>query len=224
MKNGNLRGTPHSLFPLFEETDNFSFECEYTRQGYALIAGVDEVGRGPLAGPVVAASVIIPASCDYREFDDSKKLTPKNRERLYELLRDNGASIGIGVIPEMKIDRINILQASLLAMKKSLEALPVKPDFLLVDGKYPVPVATAQLALVKGDSRSASIGAASIVAKVTRDSIMASYHRQYPQYNFHKNKGYPTAEHRKALALHGPCPIHRKSFAGVKEFFSKQIM
>jgi len=221
MKNGNLSGRPQSLFPLFKETDNFSFEREYVRRGYALIAGVDEVGRGPLAGPVVAASVIIPASCDYREFDDSKKLTPKNRERLYELLRDNGASIGIGVIPELKIDQVNILQASLLAMKKSLKALPVKPDFLLVDGKYPVPVPVAQQVLVKGDSRSASIGAASIVAKVTRDAIMASYHRQYPQYNFHKNKGYPTADHRKALALHGPCPIHRKSFSGVKEFFSK---
>jgi ribonuclease HII len=180
---------------------------------------VDEVGRGPLAGPVVAACVIIPPSCDYREFDDSKKLTANTRERLYEVLKDNGASIGIGVVPELKIDRINILQASLLAMKKALEALPVRPDFLLVDGKYPVPAAIAQQALVKGDSRSASIGAASIVAKVTRDSIMALYHRQYPQYSFHKNKGYPTAEHRKALALHGPCPIHRKSFSGVKEFF-----
>lgn len=222
MKKGNLRGEPQSLFPLFEENDTFSFEQELARQGYTSIAGVDEVGRGPLAGPVVAASVILPGSCDYSVYDDSKKLTAKKRESLYEELKNIGAAIGIGVIPESKIDRINILQASLLAMKKSLEGLALRPDFLLVDGKYPVPIAIAQQALVKGDSRSASIAAASIVAKVTRDAMMVSYHQQYPQYNFQKNKGYPTAEHRKALAANGPCPIHRKSFAGVKEFFEKQ--
>ena len=221
MKNANLRGEPQTLFPIFEEKDTISFEHELIRQGYTSIAGVDEVGRGPLAGPVVAAAVILPMSCDYSVYDDSKKLTPRTRERLYEVLKEIGAAIGIGIIPESKIDRINILQASLLAMKKSVGNLPATPDFLLVDGKYPVPIAIAQQALVKGDSRSASIAAASIVAKVTRDSLMTSYHRQYPQYSFHKNKGYPTAEHRKALALHGPCPIHRKTFAGVKVFFNK---
>lgn len=224
MKNGNLRGEPQSLFPLFEEIDTFSFERELTRQGYTSIAGVDEVGRGPLAGPVVAASVILPPSCNFSIFDDSKKLSAKTREYLCDVLKENGAIIGVGVVSEAKIDRINILQASLLAMKKSQESLAVKPDFLLVDGKFPVPVSLAQQALIKGDSRSASIAAASIVAKVTRDALMVSYHRQYPQYSFHKNKGYPTAEHRKALAAHGPCPIHRRSFAGVKEFFESKLV
>nr|MBF0221341.1 ribonuclease HII [Desulfobulbaceae bacterium] len=224
MKNGNLRGEPQFLFPLFEEKDTFSFERELARQGYRAIAGVDEVGRGPLAGPVVAASVILPPSCDFSVFDDSKKLSAKTREHLYDVLKANGAIIGVGVISEAKIDRVNILQASLLAMKKSQEQLALKPDFLLVDGKFPVPVALAQHALIKGDSRSASIAAASIVAKVTRDALMTAYHRQYPHYNFLKNKGYPTAEHRKALEVHGPCPIHRKSFAGVKEFFAPKVV
>ena len=120
-----------------------------------------------------------------------------------------------------KIDRINILQASLLAMKKSVEDLSIDPDFILVDGKFPVPVSIPQKPLVRGDSRSASIAAASIAAKVLRDELMIKYHRQYPEYNFHKNKGYPTLEHRNALAKHGPCPLHRKSFAGVKSFFAK---
>lgn len=220
MKNKDFRGEPQSLFPLFDETDTFSFERELIRQGYVSVAGVDEVGRGPLAGPVVAACVILPSSCNFSIYDDSKKLTAKVREQLAEELKSIGALVGVGVISESKIDRVNILQASLLAMKKALDSLPIRPDFLLVDGKFPVPAAIPQRALVKGDSRSASIAAASIVAKVTRDSLMSLYHRQYPLYNFHKNKGYPTAEHRKALALHGPCPIHRKSFAGVKEFFT----
>lgn len=207
--------------PLFLEIDTFSFELELYRQGYNGIAGIDEVGRGPLAGPVVAASVILPRDCDYTRFKDSKKLTPDARERLAEELSKIGAVIGIGQVSERKIDRLNILQASLLAMKKSMENLRVDPDFLLVDGKFPVPVALPQRFLIKGESRSASIAAASIIAKVTRDELMRRYHCQYPQYGFHTNMGYPTAEHRKALASHGPCPLHRRSFSGVKEFFEQ---
>ena len=175
MKNGEFRGIPQTLFPLFSEKDTFSFEKNLTRQGYRRIAGVDEAGRGPLAGPVVAACVILPTDCDYAQFDDSKKLTHNQRLRLYEVLKEIGASIGIGVISETKIDRINILQASLLAMKKSMDNLPKKPDYLLVDGKFQVPIAMDQQALVKGDSRSATIAAASIVAKVTRDKLMCQY-------------------------------------------------
>jgi len=219
MNKGKKPAGPQTLFPLFKETDRFSFERELVKQGFCSITGTDEVGRGPLAGPVVAASVILPAACDYQQFNDSKKLTPKARARLCNLLKDLGAEIGIGIISQAGIDRLNILQASLLAMKESLESLSVCPDFILVDGKFPVPVDISQQSLVKGDSRSASIAAAYIVAKVTRDELMAGYHRQYPQYSFHKNKGYPTAEHRRALAEYGPCPLHRKTFAGVKEFF-----
>lgn len=219
MNKGTKTAVPQTLFSLVQETDRFSFERELVRQGFSSIAGTDEAGRGPLAGPVVAASVILPDVCDYQQFNDSKKLTAKARAELFGLLKDIGAEIGIGIIPQDQIDRLNILQASLLAMKKSLESLSVCPDFVLVDGKFPIPVNISQQSLVKGDSRSSSIAAASIVAKVTRDELMAGYHRQYPQYNFHRNKGYPTAEHRRVLAEYGPCPLHRKTFAGVKEFF-----
>jgi len=222
MRGGDGKAVQQSLFPLPRETDRFSFERDLARRGFLAIAGTDEAGRGPLAGPVVAASVILPVDCDYQQFNDSKKLTVKARNHLYDVLRDLAVSIGVSIIPESVIDRINILQASLLAMKMSFEALTVPPDFLLVDGKFPVPVAVSQQALVKGDSRSASIAAASIIAKVTRDEIMVRYHRQYPQYNFCKNKGYPTAEHRRILSAEGPCPLHRRSFAGVKEFFDSK--
>lgn len=208
-----------SLPPHFEETHTFSFELELYRQGYTGIAGIDEVGRGPLAGPVVAASVILPRDCDYSRFKDSKQLPPQTRERLAEVLREIGAVVGIALVSERKIDRLNILHASLLAMKESMENLQVQPDFLLIDGKFPVAAALPQRSLVKGESRSASIAAASIIAKVTRDELMRQYHRQYPQYGFHRHMGYPTVEHREALAAHGPCPLHRRSFKGVKEFF-----
>lgn len=208
------------LLASVQETDSFSFERALYHHGFRAVAGTDEVGRGPLAGPVVAACVILPRECDFSQFKDSKKLTPQSRERLAAHLREIGAVIGVGVVTEQMIDRLNILQASLLAMKTAMEDMPQLPDFLLVDGKFPVPVATPQRPLIKGDSRSASVAAASIVAKVTRDEVMRRYHQQYPHYSFHSNMGYPTAEHRRALAVHGPCPAHRKSFGGVKEFFA----
>jgi ribonuclease HII len=207
------------LSPAFQEIDSFSFELALYHHGYIRIAGIDEVGRGPLAGPVVAASVILPRDCDYSLFKDSKKLTPGSRERLAQVLTEIGAVIGLGVVSEKMIDQLNILQASLLAMKKSMEELLVQPDFLLVDGKFPVAVDLPQLFLVKGDSRSASIAAASIIAKVHRDGLMRAYHLQYPHFGFQQNMGYPTADHRRALALYGPCPLHRRTFRGVKEFF-----
>lgn len=203
-----------------QEEDTFSFERQLRRLGYDMIAGIDEVGRGPLAGPVVAASVILPYDCDYAQFKDSKKLSPERRKRLALLLEDIGAVIGVALVPEQTIDRINILHASLLAMKSSMESLVTRPDFLLVDGKFPVPVDMPQRFLIKGESRSASIAAASIVAKVTRDELMCQYHTQFPQYAFNRNMGYPTREHRKALSDYGPCHLHRRTFAGVKEFFS----
>lgn len=181
------------------------------------MAGTDEAGRGPLAGPVVAASVILPVQCRYDQFLDSKKLTPLRRRELCATLADMGAMVGVAVVSAAEIDRLNILQASLLAMKKAVSLLPVVPDFLLVDGKFTVPLHLPQQALVRGESRSASIAAASIVAKVTRDELMERYHQEYPQYNFNRHKGYPTAEHRRIMARIGPCPIHRQSFRPVRE-------
>ena len=201
--------------------DTFAIERSLISQGYAIVAGTDEAGRGPLAGPVVAACVILPLHCEYQQFQDSKKLSAKVRRELAHRLVVLEAKIGVGIVSAAEIDRLNILQASLLAMKKAVEKLPGLPDFLLVDGKFTVPMAVEQKALVKGDSRSATISAASIVAKVTRDAIMEQYHLEYPQYNFARHKGYPTAEHRRVIREIGPCPIHRQSFKPVRDCSGK---
>lgn len=203
------------------EDDNFHFERELRSRGYSCIAGTDEVGRGPLAGPVVAACVSMPPTCDPSPFLDSKKTSVNQRIHLAKLLCNNGAAIGIGVVSHQRIDTINILQASLLAMKLSIynhAAINTFPDFLLVDGKFEVPLELRQQALIKGESKSASIAAASIIAKLKRDEIMAALHHKYPQYNFVSNKGYPTQAHREAIARHGPCWAHRRTFKGVREF------
>lgn len=212
------------LFPIsdFVETDTFSFERQLFGQGFDVVAGTDEAGRGPLAGPVVAACVILPVDCDFSVFKDSKKTSARERARLYALLHDIGAEIGVGYGTVENIERLNILQASLLAMKRAVEKLNSKPDFLLVDGKFPVPFLIPQKSLVKGESRSASIAAASIIAKEERDRLMEKYHGQYPMYNFAKHKGYPTAEHRRHISKYGPCEIHRRTFKGVKEYLDDQ--
>ncbi len=214
---------PENIQKLFSlpQDDSFFLERNLQQQNYSLVAGCDEVGRGPLAGPVVAATVILPDSCDHTLFLDSKKLSPKKRESLFDHLQELPASIGIGVVSHKTIDTINILQASLLAMKRSviqLQKSSLMPDFLLVDGKFHIPMKINQQAIIRGESRSASIAAASIIAKVTRDAIMVKLHERYPQYNFIKNKGYPTKEHRQAIAIYGICPQHRLTFRGVKEF------
>ena len=201
--------------------DTFAIERSLISRGYATVAGTDEAGRGPLAGPVVAACVILPLHCEYQQFQDSKKLSAKARRELAHRLVALEAEIGVGIVSAAEIDRLNILQASLLAMRKAVERLPGLPDFLLVDGKFTVPMSVPQKALVKGDSRSASISAASIVAKVTRDAIMEQYHLEYPQYNFARHKGYPTAEHRRVIREIGPCPIHRQSFKPVRDCSGK---
>ena len=208
---------PKKLWPE-PEPDTYSLERCLRQKGYKLIAGLDEVGRGPLAGPVVAACVILPEDCDNCCFVDSKIINADERSRLYRELQYNGAFISVGIVSEADIDRLNILQASLLAMKKAVLSMSVHPDFLLVDGNQPVPMTTPQQTLTKGESKSASIAAASIVAKVIRDEMMDKYHLKYPEYNFQKNRGYPTLEHRQAIEIHGPCAIHRQSFKCVKEF------
>lgn len=200
---------------------NFCHEQSLNARGFSRVAGSDEVGRGPLAGPVVAASVILPSECNPSLFVDSKKLTHRRRAELYQLLCDINAAIGVGIVSVARIDQINILQASLLAMRRSVEELCAcnsTPDFILVDGKFDIPLATPQQTLIKGESKSASIAAASIVAKITRDTLMDKLHEQYPVYNFQQNKGYPTREHRQAIATHGPCRVHRRTFRGVREF------
>ena len=198
--------------------DNFSFERSLYSKGYSCVVGCDEAGRGPLAGPVVAASVLLPQDCDHSLFLDSKILSHKKRLHLACILRATTAVIGVGVVSEKEIDEINILQASLLAMKRSvLGMLNITPDFILVDGKFSIPINIDQQPLIKGESKSGSIAAASIIAKTERDKIMVELHAKYPIYNFAQHKGYPTLKHRKILADHGPCPAHRFSFKGVKE-------
>ena len=201
------------------EEDNFRIERDLYSCGFLNVAGCDEVGRGPLAGPVVAACVVLPRDCNHSVFLDSKKLTHKKRLVLDCTLRRIGALIGIGQVSEKKIDEINILQASLLAMKLAVSDLNSRGkgiDYLLVDGKFSVSLPIPQQTHIKGESKSGSIAAASIIAKVARDRFMVILHEKYPVYNFAQNKGYPTREHRQAILMHGPSPVHRYSFKGVK--------
>ena len=188
------------------------FERQARQSGYQCVAGVDEAGRGPLAGPVVAAAVVFHPDYENSEINDSKQLSPQKRERLYELIKAEALAIGIGVIEAYVIDDINILQASLMAMRDAVLELSLPPDYLLIDGRHKISLIIPQETIIKGDSRSLSIAAASIIAKVSRDRIMEIYHRQFPQYNFLKNKGYGTREHRQAIRTCGYCKIHRRSF------------
>ena len=181
-------------------------------EGYQCVAGVDEAGRGPLAGPVVAAAVIFPPEYINKEINDSKKLSATKRTYLYDIIKNEAIAVGVGVAESDVIDRINILRASLQAMYEAVQELYTSPDYLLVDGLHRVPLPTPQKPIVKGDALSISIAAASIIAKVSRDRIMEMYHRQFPQYNFMRNKGYGTEEHRIAIEQFGMCKIHRRSF------------
>jgi ribonuclease HII len=204
------------LFPELAQSKLF-FEEVARRQGYRTIAGIDEAGRGPLAGPVVAAAVILPVNFDLPGLNDSKQLSEKQRNRLYPLIREQALAVGVGVSRAEEIDRINILQATLQGMSRAVRRLAVTPDFLLVDGITPVPICIEQKTIKKGDSRSLSIAAASVIAKVVRDRIMISYDRLFPEYGFAGHKGYGSQLHRDAVARNGPCVCHRRTFAGVKE-------
>ena len=179
-----------------------------------LVAGVDEVGRGPLAGPVVAAAVIFAPGFYLPGITDSKLLTPKQRETLFPLILKHSLSVGLGCLDPREIDRINILQASLRAMEEAVFHLKIKPELVLVDGNRPLNLPVFQRSLIQGDRLSHSIGAASIVAKVIRDKLMESWDSRFPQYYFSRNKGYATREHLTALRQYGPCPLHRLSFRG----------
>ena len=188
------------------------FERDARGRGYQRVAGIDEAGRGPLAGPVLAAAVILPPDYEDPEINDSKELTPRQRERLCEVIHRDAVAVGIGVVEAPVIDAINILQATLAAMKEAVLSIVPHPDCLLIDGLNRVSLAIPQETIVHGDGRSISVASASIVAKVSRDRIMELYHRQFPQYNFLMNKGYATREHREAIAKYGRCKIHRCSF------------
>ncbi len=198
--------------------DLWIFEKKAFKNGCSMIAGIDEAGRGPLAGPVVAAAVILPTSFHVPGITDPKKVTSKKRSYLYEKIYEHSVSIGIGIVDPIEIDRINILKASLLAMAMSVKNLAPQPDCLLVDGTFLIPSTLPQKPIPKGDARSISIAAASIVAKVTRDRMMERYHQDYPQFGFSSHKGYPTQAHKNAIREFGCCPIHRRSFKGVKEY------
>ena len=187
-------------------------ETRAIQAGYPLVAGVDEAGRGPLAGPVVAAAVVWPAAYANPLITDSKKLTPKKRADLYREIYREAFTVGIGIVDPLEIDRINILQASLLAMRMAVDNLSPRPDCLLVDGRNAISWPGHQETIVKGDSSSISIAAASIVAKVTRDRLMERYSLEYPDFGFSSHKGYPTRAHREAVLRLGPTPIHRASF------------
>ena len=202
--------------------DLWAFEKSLAVQGYAKIAGVDEAGRGPLAGPVVSAAVVLPFDFRDRGVTDSKKLTPGRRAKLFAHIYDQAEAIGIGIVDALEIDRINILQAARLSMALALAHLRPPPDYVLVDGNFRLETELPHQPLIKGDARSISIAAASIVAKVTRDRLMLRYHDEFPQYGFDRHKGYPTKAHKTAIAVHGPSWIHRRSFRGVLEHLDLQ--
>jgi ribonuclease HII len=201
-------------------------ENEKFAAGYKLIGGVDEAGRGPLAGSVVAACVVIDQNFviegELTKVMDSKKLSPKKREELYKLIREKVLAVEIGVVSPKMIDKINILQASLLAMKKAVEGCTPKPEYLFIDGKFKIPkLSTPQSAVIGGDGKVFCIAAASIVAKVARDWLITAEGEKYPEYDFAKHKGYGTALHLKKLREFGPCPIHRQSFGPIKDLIKK---
>ena len=202
-----------------EPKDLWLYEREAFAEGYKTVCGVDEAGRGPLAGPVCAAAVILPEGLIIDGLNDSKKLTDKKRRELYDVITEQALSFGIAMASEKEIDEINILQATFLAMQRALDKLTVRPELALIDGNrakdFGLPVRT----IVKGDSLSASIAAASILAKVTRDRLMEELDGKYPQYGFAVHKGYGTKRHYEALRQYGPCEIHRRTF--LKKFYGE---
>ena len=188
------------------------YEKEY--DNYTYICGIDEVGRGPLAGPVVAGAVILPKDCDILYINDSKQLTAKKREELYDIIMEKAVATGIGMVGPERIDKINILQATYEAMRQAIAALDPQPQLLLNDAVTIPQVTIPQVPIIKGDAKSISIGAASIIAKVTRDRLMEAYEDMYPGYGFASNKGYGSKQHTQALKQYGPTPIHRRTFIG----------
>ncbi len=202
------------------QNDLWQIENSYFDQGIRIICGVDEAGRGPLAGPVCAAAVVLPPNMEIPGLDDSKKLSDKRRRELFPVIKECALAYGIAFADEKEIDEVNILQATYMAMERAIGQLSIKPEFALIDGNrckdFGLPLET----IVHGDSRSASIAAASVLAKVTRDDYMLEMAKEYPQYSFEIHKGYGTKVHYAALSEHGPCPIHRMTF--LKKFYGTE--
>ncbi|MFA5072916.1 MAG: ribonuclease HII [Nitrospirota bacterium] len=209
------------LFPDESECDSLYFERSARKDGYTCIAGLDEAGRGPLAGPVVAAAVVLPHGLLIPGVTDSKLVQEPERETLFELIQSQAVCFGIGIVDERTIDEINIYQATIVAMEQALQQLDPQPDYLLLDAITLPRISLPQKPLIKGHLRSHSIGAASILAKVTRDRLMAELHEKFPLYNFHKHKGYATKEHLTLLQKHGPCDAHRKRFGPVADMIGE---
>lgn len=200
----------------------YTFENECKANGYKLIAGVDEVGRGPLAGPAVVASVILPENFFIEKINDSKKLSEATREKIYDIIMENAIAVNRAIIDEKTIDRVNIYQAAMNGMYEAIYGLNPKPDAVLIDAMPLESLDIYHQSIIKGDAKSASIAAASIVAKVERDRMMNEFDKIYPQYGFAKNKGYGTSEHLEALRKYGPCEIHRKSFEPIKSMMMQK--
>lgn len=217
MEAASKRGRRKAVHRGVELVCSTRFEEEALATGHAVVAGVDEVGRGALCGPVVAAAVVLGPGFPCEGLDDSKRLTAKERARLDVRIREHALGVGIGIADHCEIDRINILRATLAAMKRAVLDLPASPDLLLVDALRVPGLDVEQLAIVKGDAQSVSIAAASIVAKVTRDSLMCALDREHPGYELASNMGYGSEEHRLALRRLGPSPIHRRSFGDVSQ-------
>ena len=190
----------------------YEFEYKAHEEGYAVVCGVDEAGRGPLAGPVYAAAVILPDGLEELGINDSKKLSEKKREAIYDTIKEKAIAYGVGTASEKEIDEINILNAAFLAMKRAVEAMGIKPDLVLVDGNRKPKTGYEEITIVKGDAKSISIAAASILAKVERDRYMKEIATKYPEYEFERHKGYPTKLHYEKIAQYGILPIHRRSF------------
>ena len=197
--------------------DIYQHDKAFRERGFKFIAGIDEAGRGPLAGPVVASAVILPADLKIAGLRDSKKVPEKERASLFWDILLSSLDIGVGIVEHAEIDRINILQATRLAMEKAVSDLCITPDALIIDAVTLSSVSIKQFSIIKADAKSASVAAASLIAKYSRDMIMLRYHSLYPEYNFRKHKGYGTAEHIRLLNLYGPCSIHRKSFRKVRD-------
>lgn len=197
-------------------------ENEARQQGFQQIAGLDEAGRGPLAGPVVAAACIIPEGVFFKGINDSKQLLPKEREALFEEIAPR-TTYALGIISSLEIDRVNIYQATIRAMLQAIAGLAIVPDVLLVDGMSLPHATLPSRKIIKGDAKSQSIAAASILAKVTRDKMMDEFDAQWPQYGFKQHKGYATPQHLEAIDLHGPCPIHRMTFEPLKKFVQYEL-
>ena len=202
--------------------DLYSYERELINQGITLIAGVDEVGRGPLVGPVVTSAVILPLNYKLEGLTDSKKLTEKKRDKFYDIIMHDAISVGIGIIDAKVIDEVNIYEATKLAMKEAIDKLDVKPEHVLIDA-MPLDIDIPHTSIIKGDAKSLSIAAASVIAKVTRDRMMYELDKKYPMYNYKKNKGYPTKEHIEMINKYGLIDGYRLTYGPVKEYLEKNI-